>query len=51
MIVASSYLTTGKGNMTVVTHPPKLPNPKELEKSALDKPKKKPTFVIDKKPI
>ena len=41
-----------KGNMTVVTHPPKLPNPKELEKAVLDKgKKKKPTFDIDKKPL
>jgi hypothetical protein len=51
MIVADAFLATGKGNMSVVIHPPKLPNPKEIEKAALDKPKKKPTFVIDKKPI
>lgn len=41
-----------KTNAITVTHPPKLPNPKELEKVALDKgKKKKPIFNIDKKPL
>lgn len=41
-----------KVNMLVVTHPPKLPNPKELEKVAIVKDvKKKPNFDIDKKPL
>lgn len=40
------------GKMIVVTHPPKLPNPKEVEKEALIKDKKKkPAFDIDKKPL
>ena len=45
-------LITMKGNMIVVNHPPKLPNPKQEEKVALAKGKKKKiTFDIDKKPI
>jgi len=41
-----------KTNVTTITHPPKLPNPKELEKVALDKgKKKKQIFTIDKKPL
>lgn len=44
-------IKNNKGKMEVVTHVPKLPNPKEIEKSGMKKPIPSPTFVIDKKPI
>lgn len=40
------------GKMIVVTKPPKLPNPKELEKEILSDTKGKPVRLdIDKKPL
>lgn len=47
-----SKLINMKGNMTVVTHPPKLPNASQIEKEVLAKSKKKKLILnIDKKPI
>lgn len=41
-----------KGNMTVVTHPPKLPNASEIEKDLINNtPVPKPVLNVDKKPI
>ena len=39
------------GKMMVQVHPPKLPDPKRIEKDILKKGIKKPLSDIDKKPI